>query len=96
MEEGTLIAVISILASAIVAFGSLVIGPYVQERLRMESEKKTNRLKKEEELYNILLKDIEAFYEASKGHEGIKEKRQEFVEAYRLLWLYATDEIIQG
>ena len=64
--------------------------------MKGKSDKEANRFKNEEEIYNVLAQDIEAFYGSVQDQDDIFDLKSEFIDNYRLLWLYAPDEIIKS
>ena len=88
-----LIALTAIFSSLIIALFTVFIGPIVQERVRIKMEKDMRLwLQKEERFFNMLSL-LDSYSTESSGPKA-KEHQRRFLEAYRHLWLYASDEII--
>jgi len=94
-----IIALVSILASAaVVIFTTLfttVLGPRFQESSRRKSEKELRVWRQNEERFFNMLTFLEGFYVGSLDEEGARIAKRKFVEAYRQIWLYSPDEVIE-
>ena len=88
-----LAGILSGLATSIVA---LYYGPKKQEEARIKSEKELRIWRRKDVVYNKLTTNITGFFEGDKHNSPeMKAKRVDFLDAYRFLWLYGTDENIQ-
>ncbi len=67
----------------------LVIGYCVQSCLSQHQEIALKKYNEKIERYTKLLQAMPGFY-----GKGIKEDKEKFLEAYRIAWLFASDEVI--
>jgi len=89
-----------VLLGSIPSILSIYFGPKKQEEAKIQSEKELRIYNKKEELMNIALTNIDSFHVIDSTdditNEDTRSKRVIFMDSYRHLWLYATDEEIRA
>ena len=78
----------AVIISACIAIGGYALQAYLAQKRELEA---MNR-KGKEEYYSKMLKALHGFYVSSKD----KELREKFIEASRISWLYASDDVIES